>query len=186
MAQDDHFDHPTNEATPGHGLPGHSHEGVSHTEGLSASTTIGGAGLVPMAEAITIDDGAPGSEVALTPNPEGPGTIPGMPSGTIPQLPQLPQLPGPQLTYPKYCNLSLPGGCYRLSFRPKQSFLEYRGTLRVDRTGATPVVSGDLYRFLLLPPVITEGVLTTRALGEGDHAPSAASGAVGSISEAQL
>ena len=186
MAQDDHFDHPTNEATPEHGLPGHTHESVSRTEGLSASTTIGGAGLVPMAEAITIDDGAPGSEVAFTPNPEGPGTIPGIPSGTIPQLPQLPQLPGPQLTYPKYCNLSLPGGCYRLSFRPKQSFLEYRGTLRVDRTGATPVVSGDLYRFLLLPPVITEGVLTTRALGEGDHAPSAASGAVGSISEAQL
>ena len=185
MPVDDQFDHPTKEGLPGQGIPGHMHEGVAHTEGVNAAPTIGGAGVVPMAEPISVDDGAPGSEVAFTPNPEGPGTLPGIPSGTIPNLPQL---PGPQLTFPKFCNLSLPGGCYRLSFRPQKSFLEYRGTLRVDRTGATPIVSGDLYRFLRLPPVVTETVVTsatTRALGDTDHA-SPASEAVGSISEAQL
>ena len=191
MPVDDQFDHPTKEGIPEHGLSGHTHEGITHIEAVSAAPTVGGAGLVPMAEAISIDDGSPGSEVAFTPNPEGPGTlpgIPGLPGGTIPNLPQLPQLPGPQLVFPKFCNLSLPGGCYRLSFRPQKSFLEYRGTLRVDRTGTTPIVSGDLYRFLRLPPVVTETVVTsatTRALGDTGH-PSPASGAVGSISEAQL
>lgn len=187
MPHDDRSDHPTNGGIPSNAP--HEHQVVSHTEGLSVNPTLGGAGLVPMAEAITIDDGTPGGTVALTPNPEGPGTpptLPTLPQGTIPQLPQLPQLPGPQLTFPKYCNLSLPGGCYRLSFRPKASFLEYRGTLRVDRTGAAPVVSGDLYRFLLLPPVITEGVLTTATLASGDHPDTPPSGAIGSISEAQL
>ncbi|HEU4722213.1 MAG TPA: hypothetical protein VFS59_12680 [Gemmatimonadaceae bacterium] len=139
-----------------------------------------------MAEAIGIDDGLPGGEVAFTPNPEGPGTLPGLPSGTIPNLPQL---PGPQLVFPKLCNLSLPGGCYRLSFRPQKSFLEYRGTLRVDRTGAAPVISGDLYRFLLLPPVFTETiatttVATTRALGETNGPRRDTTPAVGSVSEA--
>jgi hypothetical protein len=111
MPHDDRSDHPTKEGLPQPGHAAHAHEVVSHTEGLSASPTLGGAGLVPMAEAITIDDGTPGGTVALTPNPEGPGTLPGvpqLPQGTIPQLPQLPQLPGPQLTFPKYCNLSLP------------------------------------------------------------------------------
>jgi hypothetical protein len=190
MPHDDLSDH----GTPSEGFADHTHEehaSVPHTEGLSALPTVGGAGIVPMAEPLAIDTGgagSPGGTVALTPSPEGPGTFPGIP-GTIPQLPQLPQLPGPQLTFPKFCNLSLPGGCYRLSFRPKASFLEYRGTLRVDRTGAAPIVSGDLYRFLLLPPVVTETVVTTattRALGSGDHPEPAASAAVGSLSEAKL
>ena len=188
MPHDDLFDH----GTPSEGFADHTHEehtGASPTEGLSALPTVGGAGLVPMAEPLAVDTGgAPGGTVAFTPNPEGPGTLPGIPGlpGTIPQLPQL---PGPQLTYPKYCNLSLPGGCYRLSFRPKTSFLEYRGTLRVDRTGASPIVSGDLYRFLLLPPVITETVMptaTTRALGNGDHPAADTTPAVGSLAEAKL
>jgi len=193
MPHDDLFDH----GTPSEGFADHTHEehtGASHTEGPSALPTVGGAGLVPMAEPLAVDTGGaggPGGTVAFTPNPEGPGTLPGIPGfpGTIPQLPQLPQLPGPQLTYPKYCRLSLPGGCYRLSFRPKTSFLEYRGTLRVDRTGASPIVSGDLYRFLLLPPVVTETVMppaTTRALGNGDHPEADTGPAVGSLAEAKL
>jgi hypothetical protein len=192
MPHDDLFDH----GTPTEGFAGHTHEenaGVPHTEGLSALPTVGGAGFVPMAEPLAIDTGggSPGGTVALTPNPEGPGTFPGIPGipGTIPQLPQLPQLPGPQLQFPKFCNLSLPGGCYRLSFRPQKSFIEYRGTLRVDRTSATPIVSGDLYRFLLLPPFVTESIATTastRALGNGDDPTPGASPAVGSLSEAKL
>jgi len=189
MPVDDRFDHPTNEGIPEHGLPGHTHESGAHAEVVSAAPTIGGAGPVPMAEAISVDDGSPGGEVAFTPNPEGPGTlpsVPGIPGGT---LPNLPQLPGPQLTYAKLCNLSLPGGCYRLSFRPQRSFLEYRGTLRVDRTGAIPIVSGDLYRFLRLPPVVTETIATTvatRALNGGDHPSPDTSPAVGSLAEARV
>src|SRR5215210_7559610 len=102
MPHDDRSDHPTNEGTPQPSHAAQEHEVVSHTEGLSASPTLGGAGLVPMAEGIAIDDGTPGSTVALTPNPEGPGTLPGLPGlpqNTISQLPQLPQLPGPQLTH---------------------------------------------------------------------------------------
>lgn len=183
MPHDDLFDH----GTPSEGFADHTHEEsptTSHSEGASITPTAGGAGLVPMAEPIAVDTGAPGSTVAFTPNPEGPGTLPGIPTST---LPQLPQLPGPQLQFPKYCNLSLPGGCYRLSFRPQKSFLEYRGTLRVDRTGATPIVSGDLYRFLLLPPVFTETVTTvatTRALGDTERPKRDTTPAVGSVSEA--
>src|SRR5512132_1266459 len=98
MPHDDLFDH----GTASEGFADHTHEenaGASHTEGLSAIPTVGSAGIVPMAEPLAVDTGggAPGGTVALTPNPEGPGTIPGIPGlpGTIPQLPQLPQLPGP-------------------------------------------------------------------------------------------
>ncbi|MFL5618032.1 MAG: hypothetical protein ACJ79A_06490 [Gemmatimonadaceae bacterium] len=182
MPHDELFDH----GTPSEGFADHTHEETSpasQTEGLSLTPTVGGAGIVPMAEPLAVDTGAPGGTVALTPNPEGSGTLPGIPQGTILGL------PGPQLQFPKFCNLSLPGGCYRLSFRPQKSFIEYRGTLRVDRTGATPIVSGDLYRFLLLPPFVTETIATTattRVLGSGDHPMPDTSPAVGSLAEAKL
>ena len=75
MPHDDLFDH----GTPSEGFADHTHEenaGASHTEGLSAIPTVGSAGIVPMAEPLAVDTGggAPGGTVALTPNPEGPGT----------------------------------------------------------------------------------------------------------------
>src|SRR5436305_820599 len=125
MAHDDLHDHGTGNSgstgsTPSGGFADHGlegHESTSHAANMSGAASVGGPGFVPMAEPIMVDTGGPGGTVAFTPNPEGPGTVPNIP---LPNNPQLPQLPGPQLTYPKYCNLSLPGGCYRLSFRPQK------------------------------------------------------------------
>jgi hypothetical protein len=184
MAHDDLNDHVSpNGGFADHGLEGH--EGASHTENLSGAASLGGAGFVPMAEPITVDTGGPGGTVAFTPNPEGPGTLPGIPLPNTPLTPQLPQLPGPQLTFPKFCNLSLPGGCYRLSVRPQKSFVEYRGTLRVDRSGASPVISGDLYRFLNLPSIVSEAVTTATVL-KGDTGPKANATTTGALSEVSL
>ena len=68
MPHDDLFDH----GTPSEGFADHTHEEnptTSHSEGPSVTSTAGGAGLVPMAEPIAVDTGAPGSTVAFTPNP---------------------------------------------------------------------------------------------------------------------
>ena len=46
------------------------------------------------------------------------------------------------------CRIKLPGGCYRLTYRPSASAEIFRGTLRVDRGEGKLVISGDLYRFL--------------------------------------
>lgn len=184
---DDHFDHGTSGEG---GFADHGTgalESASHPEGVGPAPLVGGAGVVPMAEAIPIDTGVPGGpggNVAFTPNPEGPGGLPGIPQGSIPQG-SIPQLPQPQLVFPKFCNLTLPEGCYRLSFRPQRSFLEYRGTLRVDRSASAPVVSGDLYRFLNLPSVISEVTAATQILGDTKTKPKT-SLTTGTVSEVQL
>lgn len=54
------------------------------------------------------------------------------------------------------CVADVPDGCYRLTFRPHRGFTTYNGTLRIDSSGGSTTVSGDLYRFSnLLSPVIT-------------------------------
>lgn len=164
MAHDDLFDHGNGENAADHGMA--SPDPASHAEAGSGTRAAGVPGIVPMAEAIPEDTG-PLGEVAFTPDPEGPGVppvvpgLPGVPTAVWP--PQVAQLP-PKLTFPHFCNLSLPGGCYRLSFKPKNAFVEFRGTLRVDRSGTAPVISGDLYRFITLPQVLAEATASTRVL----------------------
>ncbi|MEO6525260.1 MAG: hypothetical protein ABIP93_01415 [Gemmatimonadaceae bacterium] len=185
MAHDELFDHGSPSEGVAEPLNPESGSVSSHAEGLHGGA-IGGPGFLPMAEPIAVDSGGPGTS-GFTTIPQGTGGFTGVPQGMIPQSTITAQ-PQPQLVFPKFCNLSLPGGCYRLSFRPQKSFLEYRGTLRVDRSGAAPVISGDLYRFLLLPPVLTEVTTATTATKVlGDRGPtSITSEVVGPLAELEL
>ena len=98
--------------------------------------------LFPLAQ--TIDAGE------FTPDPEAPELPPGFP-GTIPGFPGLPRpFPFPPL---HHCALSLPQGCYQLSIASTyvSKLSLYRsfklGTLRVEKSGAGFVISGDTYRY---------------------------------------
>ena len=151
--------------------------------GSSITPTAGGAGLVPMAEPIAVDTGAPGTpsrsrrtqkDRARSRNPNGyaaaVAAAPGSPAAV------------PQVLQPVASRRLLPALVPAAEELPRVP-----GTLRVDRTGATPIVSGDLYRFLLLPPVFTETVTTvatTRALGDTERPKRDTTPAVGSVSEA--
>lgn len=53
---------------------------------------------------------------------------------------------------PKFCLIRLVQGCYRIAYYPIPGLYVYRGTLRLDRSEATTVVSGDLYKFRSLFP----------------------------------
>ena len=103
-----------------------------HPEAPAAVTTLG---IVPEAEPLAAED--------LSPNPEGPGLPPGLPAGSG----QLPPFPFP---FPKPCKINLKAGCYRITYRPSL-FVTYRGTMRVEASGAQKIVSGDLYRFTSFP-----------------------------------
>ena len=163
MPHDDLLDPDNGGAAADHGT---GSKGPAAFESTGGPETTGGGGMVPMAEEI-VEDTGPGGEVAFTPDPGGGGNppgvpgLPGVPQVTWPpQLPQLPQLP----PRPHFCRLSLPQGCYRLNYRPSKSLLEFRGTLRVDRSGTNPVISGDLYRYINLPPILAERPSSTRVL----------------------
>ncbi len=99
--------------------------------------TAGPIGPVPEAEPIA-DLG--GGEVGFVPHPEGPELSPGLPGW-----------PGHRpLPIPKPCKIDLQAGCYRITFKPNL-FTTFRGTLRVEDSRGSKVVSGDLYRFFQFP-----------------------------------
>lgn len=41
----------------------------------------------------------------------------------------------------------LKAGCYRIIYQPNKSLVHFHGTLRIDRSGISTTISGDLYRF---------------------------------------
>lgn len=53
------------------------------------------------------------------------------------------------------CWINLKAGCYRITFSPFPSLYVYKGTLRVERSPGSTIMSGDLYRFrnIILDPV---------------------------------
>ncbi len=87
--------------------------------------------------------------VEFTPDPEGPGLPPGFPGTGLPGLPR--PVPFPPL--PHLCALSLPQGCYQFGISTTYAsrlglFRSFRlGSLRVEKSGAGFVISGDTYRY---------------------------------------
>ena len=109
-----------------------------------------GPGFVPLAQPIATPVETP---EGFIPDPEGPETFPGLPlPHTFPR-----PWPWPGL---HLCNISLPSGCYRITFQPKSGFTTFNGTMRVDDHGGTITISGDLYRYFNFPfpfPPIVKG-----------------------------
>ena len=111
-----------------------SHEESEPDHGHS-ETSAGAGGPVPMSE--------PLSEAGGT---AAPATAPATSPIAIPPLPPFP-----------VCIINLKAGCYRITYRPV-GFNVFNGTLRVDKSGGTTTISGDLYRFLnLIIPVTPIG-----------------------------
>lgn len=133
-------DHPKPGPELGAAAPAHEH--VRPSASLS--------GWVPEAEAID-------AEEDYTPNPEGPELPPGLPGGPgeVGRIP-LPELPHVPIPFPRPCKINLKAGCYRITYRPS-AFVTYRGTMRVEVSGGSRIVSGDLYRFsnFVFPPVVS-------------------------------
>ena len=103
-------------------------------EALELKAPPTGPTLVPLAEPIG------SGEEGFTPSPEGP-EIPGIPIPGIPE--RRPERESPHL---HYCHIDLKQGCYKIRFAPSV-FFSYEGTLRVDKSGGTTTISGDLYRY---------------------------------------
>ncbi len=111
-----------------------SHEESEPDHGHS-ETSAGAGGPVPMSE--------PLSEAGGT---AAPATAPATSPIAIPPLPPFP-----------VCIINLKAGCYRITYRPV-GFNVFNGTMRVDKSGGTTTISGDLYRFLnLIIPVTPIG-----------------------------
>jgi hypothetical protein len=111
-----------------------------------------GTPFVPVAEPLP-ESGM--SEPVPAPEEWPPG--PPVPEPPIPIPPLGPGLPRPPWPFPspwKFCWINLRAGCYRITFRPTASLNDvYRGTMRVDSTGGTTTISGDLYRFFVIPEI---------------------------------
>ncbi len=85
----------------------------------------------------------------FTPNPEGPELPPGF-GGRIPQIPFDPQWPPIQWPPRPICFINLKQGCYKIHFQPTGSISiispYYAGTLRVENSGSSKIISGDFYK----------------------------------------
>lgn len=101
-----------------------------------------------------INNGAPIAEPIseaedFTPNPEGPELPPGI-GGPIPGLPFDPQWPPKHWPPRPLCFISFKQGCYKIHYqpvgRPTIFAPYYAGTLRVENSGSSKIISGDLYR----------------------------------------
>jgi hypothetical protein len=160
MPHDDLFGHGGN----GHSTRDHGTEaGGTPPSVQSAQPAATSAGFIPLAEPIP-DADVGGSPTAFTPT---------LPASTIAQSIANLQATVPVVQqFPKFCNLSLPEGCYRLTYTPNASFNVFRGTLRVDKAGGSTVISGDLYRFLELPVAIATTPIASLMPRHGDTAPS--------------
>src|SRR5262245_13281028 len=115
-----------------HAMHDHS-ETPGHTDPEFPST---GATPVPLAEPI------PNPVGSSDPFPPIPTPIPLAPS------PSPTPIPNPAF---HICLIDLKAGCYRITFRPNAGVNIFHGTMRVDKTGGTTTISGDLYRFLNFP-----------------------------------
>ncbi len=101
-----------------------------------------------------------GNEEDFTPNPDGPFLPPQLPE----RLPQLdPRIPIP---WPPqhFCLINLKQGCYKINFRPTGGGITilrpyYLGTLRVENSGSSKIISGDLYRFRLFDDIVLNPVV---------------------------
>jgi hypothetical protein len=82
---------------------------------------------------------------------------------------EIPEVTGPNIPFPfpqpwHICRINLTEGCYRITYTPSSGFIIpryiYHGTLRVQNSGGSRLVSGDLYKFWNLvvqplPPLAT-------------------------------
>jgi hypothetical protein len=84
-------------------------------------------------------------------------------AGNFPHHPGPEPIPEPG-DGPTVCQIDVKEGCYRIAFMPNTGNVVFNGTLRVDRSGGQgpTTVSGDLYRFFMLPS--PGGPLTATAL----------------------
>lgn len=62
--------------------------------------------------------------------------------------------------WPPFPRVQLATGAYRITYQPYAGFVTFKGTLRVDRVGTMTTISGDLYRFLSLPPLLPQPPLS--------------------------
>ncbi len=92
----------------------------------------------------------------FTPHPEGPELPPGF-GFPPPHQPFDPQIPWPPQQWPplqwpprQFCFINLKQGCYKIHFKPTGGLAVrspyYAGTLRVENSGASKIISGDLYK----------------------------------------
>lgn len=157
----------TNGHTHDHPTPAGGGEPAPVRETAHARPALIGA--VPEAESIA-------AEEDLTPNPEGPELPPGLP-GRPEELGRIPVAEFPNFPpFPRPCKVDLTAGCYRITYRPN-ALVTYRGTLRVEISGSTRTISGDLYRYMNFPfPVVSAGVegAVRRLPGDEDEADAGA------------
>ena len=74
----------------------------------------------------------------------------------LPRLPPIEPVPFP-FPFPRLCLTQLKQGCYTVEHTPTSATLfsaRFRGTLRVELTGAAPRISGDFYRYRLIDPSV--------------------------------
>ena len=116
---------------------------------METTPSVLGSHFVPLADPV------PESVMGTTiPSPEGGPIGPPIPEPPIPEpsIPLQPLEPFPRwpIEWPPFrvCLIRLRSGCYRITFRPTATPNDvYRGTMRVDTSGGTSTISGDLYRF---------------------------------------
>jgi len=147
------------ELTMTHDVQEPADHGLVEAAGVPASAGGARPAFVPMAEAAA---GTAESPAEFTPDPEGTTGLPEIPEGLQPGL-----WPGRF----HLCRINLREGCYRITYRPNSSFVNYYGTMRVDNDGGVTTISGDLYRYFRFPfprpPILTRASQPTPDLPPG-------------------
>jgi hypothetical protein len=114
-------------------------------------------GFAPVAEALTTDADA-GISIEGTSDD---ASIVAQPTATQPVVVG----PGGPGGITALCKINLREGCYRITFQPKNGTSVFHGTMRVEKTAAKTIISGDLYRFLnpqiALPATVVAVAATT-------------------------
>ena len=127
---------------------------------------------------MTTQKGAPiampiNEEEDFTPNPLGPEIPPGI-GGRLPrpgfELP-FPPIPTPPIQWPpqpwpqqQFCLINLKQGCYKIHYKPASPLARfspyYAGTLRIENSGASKIISGDFYKLSnVIGPIIVGPVI---------------------------
>jgi hypothetical protein len=148
---------------------------------------LGHGHVVPVADGVAGDsredrgEGLVGLLAGLKPDPTGGTAVP-----ILTKLPMVPRLDpairreiAPELERLrwKFCKVSLPDGCYRITFDPTGFGDTFRGTVRVDRGEGSLVISGDLYRFPpTIGPIVGTRIGTTPVVSAGSFGSAVASG----------
>ena len=148
----------------------HDHGLVPEMPSMETTPSMIGSPFVPLAD--PLPESVMGAPI---PSPEGgpigpPIPEPPIPEPSIPIGPFEPPFPKwPPIGWPPFhvCLINLRPGCYRITFRPTAAPNDvYRGTMRVDTSGGTTTMSGDLYKFfeiLTLEPFAPESVTIATA-----------------------